>query len=88
MYEWDPDKAETNLKKHGVDFADAVAVFEDEMAIAIEDHDEFEERYVTLGADAFGHILVVVFTYLEDDVIRVISARKATKKERTWYEEG
>ncbi len=88
MYEWDPNKAEINLNKHGIDFADAVTVFEDEMALTIEDHDEFEERYVTLGADAFSRILVVVFTYLKDDLIRVISARKATTKERKWYEEG
>ncbi len=62
-YEWDPDKAEANLKAHGVSFADAVSVLEDEFALTREDPDaEGEPRFVTLGADAADHLLVVVYT--------------------------
>lgn len=86
-YEWDPDKAEANLKAHGVDFADAVSVLEDEFALTREDPDaEGEQRFVTLGADAAGHLLVVVYTYRGPDVTRLISAWKANKTQRTQYE--
>jgi len=81
------NKAEKNLKKHRVDFADAVAVFEDEMALRIEDPDaEREPRFVTVGRDALSRILTVVYTWRKQD-IRIISARKATKRERQSYEE-
>ena len=86
-YEWDPGKAETNLKAHGVSFTDAVPVLEDEFALTREDPDaEGEQRFVTLGADATGHLLVVVFTYRGSDVTRLISAWKANKTQRTQYE--
>ena len=86
-YEWDPDKAEANLKAHGVSFADAVAVLEDEFALTREDPDsEGEQRFVTLGANAEGQLLVVVYTYREPDVTRLISAWKANKTQRTQYE--
>jgi len=85
-YEWDPNKAKLNDKKHGVKFADAVAVFEDENAITIEDDHENEERFVTIGKDFLSRILVVVYTF-RDIVIRIISARKATARERKMYEE-
>jgi hypothetical protein len=85
-YLWDPHKATINLKKHGIDFADAVGVFEDEMALWQEDKgDNDEERFVALGMDFLGRILVVVFTFRGTD-IRIISARKATKNERKTYE--
>ncbi len=84
-FEWDPNKAETNRKKHRIDFADAVIVFEDPQAITIDDLDHEEERYSTIGIDAYGRNLVVVYTWRED-VIRIISARKATKYERKQYE--
>ena len=88
-YEWSTDKATANLKKHGLDFADAVGVFEDEHAITIEDKDaEGEQVFITIGLDFFLRNLVVVYTYRRLDTIRVISARKATKKERKTYEEG
>ncbi|MFL5801381.1 MAG: BrnT family toxin [Roseiflexaceae bacterium] len=77
-YEWDPGKAATNLQKHGVSFADAVSVFGDDFAE--------EERFVTLGTDAFGHLLVVVYMWRGEHIIRMISARKATRHERTQYE--
>jgi len=84
-YEWDPDKAASNLSKHGVDFADAVGVFEDDRALTIEDTSTTEERFKTLGTDFTGRLLVVVYTY-RGDRIRLISARKATAPQRNAYE--
>ncbi|HKI86518.1 MAG TPA: BrnT family toxin [Thermoanaerobaculia bacterium] len=87
-YEWDQRKARENLRKHGVDFADAVGALEDEFALTVHDlHAQGEERYVTMGADPLDRILVVVFTW-RGDRIRVISARQATGRERRQYEEG
>lgn len=85
-YEWDADKAAANRSKHGVSFADAVAVFSDELALTIADEFAAEERFVTIGSDAFGRLLVVVYTWRGSDTIRLISARKATRAERTQYE--
>jgi uncharacterized protein len=86
-YEWDPRKAEANRKVHGVSFADAVSVLEDECALTREDDDaEGEQRFVSLGADATGTLLVVVHTYREPDIIRLISAWKANKAQRKLYE--
>ena len=88
-FEWDPDKAALNRKKHGVDFADAVGVFEDELAITVEDNDaEGELRFITIGMDFTLKVLVVVYASRVSDVIRIVSARKATKKERLTYEKG
>ena len=84
-YEWDPAKAESNAGKHRVRFADTVAVFQDEQALTAEDPHPDEERYVTIGMDAFARVLVVVYTWRGPDTIRVISARKATRTERTQY---
>ena len=85
---WDPRKAEANFKKHGVRFSDAEIVLWDPLGITIEDAgDTDEQRLVTIGSDALGRILVVVFAY-RDDEVRLISARKATKNERRVYEEG
>jgi len=86
-YEWDPAKAETNAKKHGIDFADAAVALEDERALTIEDTaSRLEERFISLCADPLGRVLVVVFTWRSGD-IRLISARKATGRERRQYEE-
>ena len=85
-YEWDPNKAKSNFKKHGVRFADAVGVFEDENAITIEDEYKGEDRFITIGRDFLSRILVVVYAF-RDIVIRIISARKATARERKMYEE-
>ena len=85
-YEWDPDKAVTNLHKHGIRFADAVAVFSDELALMVADDFPDEERFIVLGTDAFGRLLVVVYTWRGENRIRIISARKATRYERTQYE--
>ena len=85
---WDPQKAETNLKKHKIRFSDAETVLFDPMALTIEDQDvEGERRFVSVGSDALGRVLVVVYTY-RDDAIRLISARRATPTERKYYEEG
>lgn len=84
-YEWDEAKRASNLTKHRVDFADAVSALEDEAALTMpEPTVEEEDRFVTLGADLFGRLLVVVYTW-RGDAIRVISARKATKRERATY---
>jgi hypothetical protein len=84
-YQWDLEKAKPNYKKHGVYFADAVSVFSDNLAITIEDDYKDEQRFITLGMYAFGRILIVVYTWLDDN-IRIISARKATPRERKQYE--
>ena len=85
-YQWDPAKAAANLKKHGVEFADAVGVFGDPGAITIEDPDsEGEQRFLSIGLDVLGRLIVVAFTYRGDD-LRLISARKATRKEISIYE--
>lgn len=73
-YQWDNDKAVSNLSKHGIDFADAVSVFSDELAITLTDQRFDEERFITIGMDAFGQVLVVVYTW-RGDQIRLISAR-------------
>lgn len=86
-YQWNKDKAAANLRKHSIDFADAVSVFSDDLAITIPDERFDEERFVTIGIDALGRVLVVVYT-LRDDEIRLISARQATWQERQQYEEG
>lgn len=86
-YEWDPAKAAANAVKHGVQFSDAVSVFSDERALTIEDAHPEEERYVTIGVDAFVRLLVVVYGW-RGKTIRVISARKATRAERTHYAQG
>jgi uncharacterized DUF497 family protein len=83
-FQWDSKKALSNLRKHGIDFADAIAVLEDERAITIPDEYLLEERFVTVGMDALGRILVVVYTWRRDR-IRIISARKATTKEINQY---
>ena len=85
-FEWDPAKARANLSKHGVDFADAVAVFEDPLALSRPDADvRGEARFGVLGVDAFGRHLVVAFTERGPNT-RLISARLASKKERKSYE--
>jgi uncharacterized protein len=86
-YQWDSDKAASNLRKHGIDFADAVSVFSDDLAITIPDERFDEERFVTIGMDAFGRVLVVVYTWRANE-IRLISARQATRRERNQYQEG
>jgi len=84
-YEWDPAKATANLRKHGIEFADAVTVFADPLAATRADDEPDEERFVTIGVEASGELLVVVYTW-RGSRIRIISARKATRRERRDYE--
>ena len=85
---WDPAKAKSNFRKHKIRFSDAEAVLFDPMALTIEDETaESEERFASVGADALNRVVVVVYTYRGED-IRLISARRATRKERKAYEEG
>jgi uncharacterized DUF497 family protein len=85
--EWDPAKADSNYTKHGVDFADAALALEDERALTIpDDANVAEDRFITLGIDPLGRVLVVVYAW-RGDRIRLISARKATRREREHYEE-
>jgi uncharacterized DUF497 family protein len=85
--EWDPHKAEANLKQHEVSFAEAATVLEDDLALTREDPDAIdEERFVTLGMSGLGSLLVVVYTYRVPDSIRIISAWKANRRQRLEYE--
>jgi uncharacterized DUF497 family protein len=87
-YDWNLAKAKANLLKHGVDFADTVVVLEDDVAMTIKDPDyDDEDRFITLGTDSLGRLLVVVYTW-RDNRIRIMSARRATRRERRDYEEG
>ena len=85
-YEWDPDKAASNLTKHGVDFADAALALEDDLALTIRDSaSEAEERFITLGTDPTGRLLAIAYTF-RGETLRIISARAATSRERRNYE--
>lgn len=86
-FEWDPDKAEANRRKHGVDFADAIGVFDDPFALTQGDPHPSEARFVTLGRDFLDRVILVAWLWREED-IRLISARKATPRERRQYTEG
>ena len=83
--DWDPDKGEANRNKHDLDFADAVTVLHDELARTIGDDSSGERRLVTIGMDALGRVLVVVYAH-DDETVRLISARKATTHERKQYQ--
>lgn len=88
-FDWDPEKADANVSKHGVTFAEAVTVFYDELAIEFYDdeHAEWEDRFLLLGLSSHLRLLLVCHCYrAEETVIRIISARKATKKEAQHYE--
>lgn len=88
-FSWDPDKAKINEKKHGVSFEEAATIFYDDNARFDHDpdHSQDEDRFILLGMSVKFRILVVCHCYRSDDAeIRVISARKATKKEREQYE--
>ncbi len=89
VFRWDPRKATANQRKHGVDFLDATSVLQDPFGTTFPDidHSRGEARFLTIGMSASGHLLVVAHTE-EDDTIRIISARRATPRERRFYEEG
>ena len=86
-YEWDPRKAADNLRKHGVDFDDAVIAIEDPLALTMLDPDSNGEvRFVSMGRDPEGRLLVTIFTP-RGQLIRIISSRRATPSERRTYGE-
>jgi len=93
-FEWDINKAKSNLSKHQISFESATSIFRDANALSIsdEEHSQDEERWLTLGLDEVTRVLFVVHTYISIDDnncnIRIISARKATKKEQKIYYEG
>ncbi len=89
-FEWDSAKDAANKRKHRISFEEAVTVFEDEHALLLEDeeHSEEEERFVLLGLSAASRILIVCHCYREsDEIIRIISARKADRLERREYQQ-
>lgn len=87
IFEWDPQKAKTNFEKHGITFDEASTVFKDTLSLTIEDplHSYDEERLVLIGMSYKNRLLVVVHTEREES-IRIISAKKAVKRERKYYE--
>jgi len=82
-FQWDPAKARANLAKHGIHFADAV--LEDDSGVSIRDPFSEEERWITVGSDAIRRVLVVVYVWRGDNV-RLMSALRATRRERKHYE--
>lgn len=88
LFEWNPEKAEANLKKHGVSFEEAMSIFLDPLSLTIADplHSDEEDRFIITGFSANGRQLLVVHTD-RNDKIRIISARLATPNERRKYEQ-
>jgi hypothetical protein len=88
-FEWDDTKANSNLKKHGIDFLDAVSIFLDPLRLEwLDDRRKYgEDRFRTIGTESKGHVLHVVYTEREGR-IRIISARLATRREREAYDEN
>ena len=87
-FEWDPRKAAANRRKHGISFEEASTAFSDELGLIIPDpdHSDDEDRFILLGLSVALRLLVVVHCFREEDgVIRIISARKATKRESRDY---
>jgi len=80
-------KAASNLAKHGISFADAVSVLSDSEALTLDDPHPTEERYITIGTDLLGRVLVVVYTW-RGETVRMISARRATRTEHRQYAGG
>ena len=87
-FEWDPAKAASNQRKHGVSFAEASTIFGDplELTVSDPDHSVGEDRYLSLGRSVVGRLLVISYTERERNRIRLISARLATPTERARYE--
>jgi len=84
--EYDPAKAKSNLKKHGVSFEEAATALYDPMALVQEDTDSIgENRWILIGLSGQTNLLTVVYTLREEEIIRIISARKATRREAEYY---
>jgi hypothetical protein len=90
QFTWDVDKANSNIRKHRVSFEEASTVFFDPLACIFddEDHSQIEQREIIIGYSQFDHLLIISFNELEEDHIRIISARRATKKEQKNHEEN
>ena len=88
-FEWDQQKAQSNLVKHGISFKEAQTVFDDPLYVDFydPDHSQNENRYIIIGASLMGHILLVSYTE-RGNITRIISARKVTKQEFKTYQEG
>ncbi|RKZ36015.1 MAG: BrnT family toxin [Gammaproteobacteria bacterium] len=88
-FEWHPKKAQQNIRKHKMSFERASTIFQDQFAISLFDDEHNEERWITIGQDSHGILLVISHTFRETDnsqrYIRIISARKATKREAAQY---
>jgi uncharacterized DUF497 family protein len=84
---WDVKRAAANIRNHGTEFSHGATVLDDPLAVTIEDTRHGEQRFVTVGSDILGRVLAVVYAYSGEEEIRLISARKATPKERRIYEE-
>lgn len=88
-FEWDPPKADANFRTHAISFTEAGTVLEDAFPLTREDPDAVEEqRFVTLGLSDEANLLVIVSAYREPDIIRVLSAWRANRRQRELYEEG
>jgi uncharacterized DUF497 family protein len=89
QFEWDPEKAAANVKRRRISFSEAASVLEDPLSTTFPDeaHSEEEMRFLTIGVSHRGRVLVVAHTE-RDDTIRIISARRATRREREFYEQG
>ncbi|MGI9323864.1 MAG: BrnT family toxin [Pseudomonadales bacterium] len=85
---WDPEKARSNLRKHNVDFADAAIALEDENALSLLDDQHIEYRFRTLARGPHPDVLLIVHSEQDEETIRIISARKATKEEERQYFTG
>ena len=86
-FTWDPRKAASNVRKHGVTFEEAATVFADPLALAVDDAVD-PERTLLIGLSERTRVLVTVYAEIDEDAIRIISARRATSHERSHYEEG
>jgi uncharacterized protein len=88
-FEWNLDKAKSNYRKHDISFEEAATVFNDSLSITFPDPDHSigQSRYVMIGVSRFGQLLIVAHSD-QGETIRIISARKATRSERRFYEQG
>ena len=89
-FEWDPAKAKSNIRKHGISFDEAVTVFKDPLALIFDDvtHSEREHREIIIGMSALRRMILVCFVERLEDVVRIINARSATRQEIKDYEEN
>ena len=89
-FEWDPEKAESNLHKHGVSFEEAMTIFKDALAFIFDDeeHSQEEHREIIIGTSTLRRIVIVCFVERVEDTIRIFSARRATKNEIKDYEKN